>query len=125
MSRSLPERSDTGNLNAPPQKLAPHSVNALSSRQAGAWVSRVLLVAVFAAVAYSLAPFDLHGWFAAGLGVVLSLAILAAEVRLRRISPASFFGGVIGGLLGALAALLVAKVLAATGEPESTKAFLA
>jgi len=89
-----------------------------------AWLLRIFLIAAACGITLNLSPFGLHHWTAAGVGVLLSLGILAIEHRLRGVSATSLVGGVIGGLCGALAALLVTIVIAATSEPGPAKSFL-
>jgi uncharacterized protein YacL len=86
---------------------------------------RIFLTAAFCAITISLAPFGLHRWTAAGLGIALSVAIACAEHRLRSLPAQALFGGVLGGVVGVLAALLVAMVIFGTSAPEPSKSFLA
>jgi uncharacterized protein YacL len=95
-----------------------------SLRSWNAWPFRIFLIATACSITVSLSPFGLRRSAAAGLGVLLSLAILLMEYGLRSVSATSVLGGVAGGLLGALAALLVTIVIASTSEPESAKSFL-
>ena len=124
MSRTVPESSSRTNPNSPGRKLTPHSVASSASAPASSWLSRVFLLAASALIAYVLGPFGMHGWTAAGLGILLALVIFAAEFRLRSTPPANLFGAAIGGLAGGAAALLVTKVISATTLPDSAKSFL-
>jgi len=124
MSRTVPESSSRANPNSPGRKLAPHSVASSPSVPVSSWLSRVFLLAASTLIAYVLSPFGMHGWTAAGLGILLALAIFAAEFRLRSTPPADLFGAAIGGLAGGAAALLVTKVISATTLPDSAKSFL-
>jgi uncharacterized protein YacL len=88
------------------------------------WLVRALLVACTGAVSFNLRPFGLHGLPAAGVGVLISLVVLLAELRLRRAALSGLLGGAFGAVLGVFAALLVTLVISRTNEPEPTKTFL-
>jgi uncharacterized protein YacL len=129
MNRSLPDPhqsqsqfSESSDATLPARNLAESSSG--SARDWNVWLFRCCLAGVAAAAAFSLSPFGLHGWYAAGAGLVLTFAILAVEHYLRRAPSSALLGGTIGGTLGALAALLVSSVIARTAEPEPTKSFI-
>jgi uncharacterized protein YacL len=124
MSRSLPEVSQVLDAVSSPRTLTPIPKLRDSYRRWNAWLFRVFLISAAAGVTLSISPFGLHHWTAAGLGVALSLAILAAEYRLRRASITDIAGGVMGGIFGVLAALLVTLVISRTSEPEPAKSFV-
>jgi uncharacterized protein YacL len=124
MSRTLPDASSDANSNLPRPKLSPRSIESPPARPASAWVARIFLLAASACITYVLSPFGVHGWIAAGAGVLLALAILTLEFRLRATPAANLCGGAIGGLAGGIAALLVTRVVSATTLPDSTKSFL-
>jgi len=124
MSRPLPESSSRANCNVQGRKLAPHSVESPPSRPVSAWISRIFLLAASTSIAYVLSPFGMHGWIAAGLGVLLALAIFAAELGLRSMPAANLYGAATGGLAGGVSALLVTRVISATTLPDSAKSFL-
>ena len=88
------------------------------------WVVRAFLVACTGALSYTLGPFDLRGLAAAGVGLLISLAVLLAELRLRRAALGGLLGGALGAVVGVFAALLVTLVISRTNESESTKSFL-
>src|ERR1700674_1133421 len=88
------------------------------------WVVRAFLVACTGAVSYTLGPFGLRGLPAAGVGFLIALVILLAELRLRRVALSGLLGGAFGVVLGVFAALLVTLVISRTDEPEPTKSFL-
>jgi uncharacterized protein YacL len=88
------------------------------------WVVRVFLVACTGAVSYTSEPFGLRGVAAAGMGFLVALVVLLAELRLRRVALSGLLGGVFGAVLGMFAAFLVTLVISRTNEPEPTKSFL-
>src|SRR5882757_9577870 len=88
------------------------------------WAARVFLVACTGAVSYTLGPFGLRGVAAAGVGFLIALVVLLAELRLRRAALGGLLGGAFGAVLGVFAALLVTLVISRTDEPEPTKSFL-
>jgi uncharacterized protein YacL len=88
------------------------------------WAIRVTLVGAACLLSYSLGPFGFRGLPAVGLGFLMSVVILLAELRLRRAAISGLMGGALGVVLGLLAALLITLVVSRTAEPESTKSFL-
>jgi len=88
------------------------------------WAVRAFLLACTGAVSYTLRPFELRGWQAASVGILIGLAVLFAELRLRRTALGGLLGGAFGAVLGVFAALLVSLVISRTDEPEATKSFL-
>jgi len=102
-----------------------HMQDALASRGGwDFWVARAFLVACTGAVSYTLGPFGLRGSPAVGVGLLIALAVLLAELRLRRAALSGLLGGAFGAVLGVFAALLVTLVISHTDEPEPTKSFL-
>src|SRR5256886_14659111 len=95
-----------------------------SRRGGDFWAVRAFLLACTGAVSYTVKPFGLGGVQAAGVGVLIALAILVAELRLRRAALGGLLGGAFGAVLGVFAALLVTLVISRTDEPEPTKSFL-
>jgi len=75
-------------------------------------------------VSYTLGPFGLRGWQAAGVGFLIGLVVLLAELRLRGAALGGLLGGAFGAVLGVFAALLVTLLISRTDERESTKSFL-
>src|SRR6267143_349907 len=88
------------------------------------WVVRVFLVACAGAVSYTVGPFGVRGLPAAGVGFLMAVVVLLAELRLRRAALGGLLGGAFGAVLGVFAALLVTLVISRTDEPEPTKSFL-
>jgi uncharacterized protein YacL len=88
------------------------------------WAVRAFLIACTAAVSYTLGPFGLHGLPAVGVGFLIAMLVLLAELRLRRAALSGLLGGAFGAVLGIFAALLVTLVISRTNEPEPTKSFL-
>src|SRR5258708_16048357 len=60
------------------------------------WFARVFLAVCVAALCYRMGPFGLRGLSAGGLGLVMALAILLAELRLRRAAIGTLLGGALG-----------------------------
>jgi uncharacterized protein YacL len=85
---------------------------------------RVALVSATSLLCYALGPFGIHGLPAAGLGFLVAMVILLAELRLRRAEISGLVGGSCGAALGLLASLLITLVISRTAEPEPTKSFL-
>ncbi len=88
------------------------------------WLVRFALVSASVVLCYSLSPFGFHGLPAAGLGFLVAMVILLAELRLRRAEISGLMGGAVGAVLGLLSALLITLVISRTSEPEPTKSFL-
>src|SRR5437879_6208185 len=105
-----------------------HAVHArtawASNRAWDFWVVRVFLMGCTGGVSYTLGPFGLRGWQAAGVGFLIGLVVLLAELRLRQAALGGLLGGAFGAVLGVFAALLVTLVISRTDEPEPTKSFL-
>jgi uncharacterized protein YacL len=87
------------------------------------WVVRLALVSGSVVLCYTLSPFGFHGLPAAGLGFLVAMVILLAELRLRRAEISGLMGGAVGAVLGLLAALLITLVISRTAEPEPSKSF--
>jgi len=85
---------------------------------------RVALVCASSAICYTLTPFGMKGLAAAGLGFLVAMVILLAELRLRRAEISGLVGAACGAILGLLASLLVTLIISRTSEPEPTKSFL-
>jgi uncharacterized protein YacL len=88
------------------------------------WAMRLALIGATCVVCYSLGPFGMHGLPAAGLGFLVAMIILLAELRLRRAEISGLVAGTVGAVVGLLASLLLTMVISRTAEPEPTKSFL-
>lgn len=100
------------------------STRGLLGRNWGFWTVRLLLIGFSSILCYNLGPFGFHGLLAAGLGFLVAMIILLAELRLRRAEISGLVGGVFGAVLGLLSALLITLVISRTAEPEPGKSFL-
>src|SRR5664279_1215258 len=87
------------------------------------WAVRLALISATVVLCYNLGPFGFHGLPAAGLGFLVAMVILLAELRMRRAEISGLVGGSVGAVLGLLAALLITMVISRTTEPEPTKTF--
>src|SRR6267378_2167395 len=130
MSRIISEAQRR--LHSPESRVSSQSVDhAMQARAAWAsnrawdfWVVRAFLMACTGGVSYTLAPLGLRGWQAAGVGFLMGLVVLLAELRLRQAALGGLLGGAFGAVLGVFAALLVTLVISRTDEREPTKSFL-
>ena len=124
MSRAVPEVQGFANSAPRPDT---NKFNIVSRRRLKVleWsLIRLFIAAGTTALCYQFTPFGLRGLSAAGVGLLLSLLILLAELRLRRAAFNLLLGGALGGVLGMVAALLVTLVISRTSESEPTKTFL-
>jgi len=87
------------------------------------WAIRLALLGIACVLCYNLGPFGVHGLPAAGIGFLMAMVILLAELRLRRAEISGLMGGAVGAVVGLLASLLITLVVARTSEPEPTKSF--
>src|SRR5882757_5006658 len=69
------------------------------------WMVRALLMGCTGAVSYTQGPFGLRGLPAAGVGFLIAMVVLLAELRLRRAALNGLLGGVFGAVLGVFTAL--------------------
>jgi uncharacterized protein YacL len=88
------------------------------------WAARAFLAICIAALCYRMGPFGLQGLYAAGAGLLMALAIVFAELRLRQSALRGLLGGAFGAVLGVFTALLVTLTISHTSAPEPTKSFL-
>jgi hypothetical protein len=57
------------------------------------WAMRPALIGATCILCYNLGPFGIHGLPAAGLGFLVAMVILLAELRLRRAEISGLVGG--------------------------------
>src|SRR5262249_36202572 len=131
MSRAFPDAERpavpaTAELSSSVASHPPAGPHGVRSARLGwdSWVFRFILIVAAAATCYTLGPFHLRGLPAAGMGLLVAVAILLAELRLRRAALSGLLGGAFGAVVGLFAALLVTFVISHTAEPEPTKSFL-
>src|SRR5450631_335514 len=100
-----------------------HSTSQSLGRKWDFWLVRFALVGATVLLCYTLSPFGFRGLPAAGLGFLVAMVILLAELRLRRVEISGLMGGAVGAVIGLLSALLITLVISRTAEPEPTKSF--
>jgi hypothetical protein len=88
------------------------------------WAVRFGVIGLLCLIFYNLGPFGVHGLPAVGLGFLMAMVTLLAELRMRRAEISGLMGGMFGVVVGLLASLLIALVISRTAEPEPTKSFL-
>ncbi|MGA7459343.1 MAG: PIN domain-containing protein [Candidatus Korobacteraceae bacterium] len=85
---------------------------------------RVLFVLITGLACYELQPLGLGKWPAAAVGILIGLAVILFEVRLRRVSLKRLIGAVIGSILGICGAYLFSLVIRNSIVPGPTQSFL-
>ena len=85
---------------------------------------RLVFVVVISIACYELQPLGLKPMVAAGVGLVLGLAVLLFEMRLRQVSLKRLIGAVIGSILGIIGAYLFSLVIRNSIVPGATQSFL-
>jgi uncharacterized protein YacL len=85
---------------------------------------RIIFVLVVGWVCYELQPFGLQRWTDAVAGLVIGLAVVLFEMRLRGVSLKRLIGAVIGSVTGIFGAYLFSIVIGAAIEPGHTRSFL-
>jgi uncharacterized protein YacL len=130
MSRSVPEvqrfsnTSSSPSLKSVPEERQKKAAFFPQGKGLELWLVRLFVVVGATALCYQLAPFGLRGAPAAGVGCLLALVILLAELRLSRAGIGGLLGGALGAVWGMFSALLVTLIISRTSQPEPTKAFL-
>jgi uncharacterized protein YacL len=130
MSRSILEVSnplnspDSRALRAPKDRPAQPPAAQPNRTTWDFWDVRAFLVVCTAVVGYALGPFGLREASAAGVGILVGLAILLAELRLHRAALSGLLGGALGTLFGVFVAFLVTLIISRTDAGEPTKSFL-
>ena len=79
---------------------------------------RVLFVVIVACAAYFLQPFSWPGPLAAAFGLLIGLAMIFFEVRLKKITLKRLIGAAIGSVLGIFGAFLMSMVLEWAGADQ-------
>jgi uncharacterized protein YacL len=85
---------------------------------------RVLFVLITALSCYELQPLGLARIPAAAVGVVVGVAVILFEIRLRQVSLKRLIGAVIGSILGIIGAYLFSLVIRNSINPGPTQSFL-
>ncbi|MGE0404872.1 MAG: PIN/TRAM domain-containing protein [Candidatus Korobacteraceae bacterium] len=85
---------------------------------------RIIFIAVVAAMCLVLQPFGLRGPFSAVAGIVIGLAVVLFEHRLRKVSLKQLIGAAVGSILGILGAYLFSLVVHISVPPGPTQSFL-
>jgi len=85
---------------------------------------RLLFVLIVAVACYLIEPFGLSARIDAGVGVLIGLAVILFEWRLRLISLKRLIGAAIGSILGILGAYLFALVIRTSIPDGHTQSFL-
>ncbi len=83
------------------------------------WIVRVIFLAVFTAMTYHLGPFGFTGAPAIVLGILSGIAIIAFEIRLRKVTLKRLIGGAIGSVLGIVGAFLMSLVMGSSLSSDS------
>ena len=85
---------------------------------------RILFVLITAVASYELHPLGLDRWPAAGVGILVGIAVVLFELRLRRISLKRLIGAAIGSILGIAGAYLFSLVIRNSIHEVPTQSFL-
>ncbi|HZQ69776.1 MAG TPA: PIN domain-containing protein [Terriglobales bacterium] len=85
---------------------------------------RILFVLIVAITCYLIEPFRLPSNLDAGVGVLIGLAIVLFEWKLRRVSLKRLIGAAVGSVLGIIGAYLFALIIRNTIPEEHTRSFL-
>ncbi len=87
-------------------------------------IIRVFFVVILAVAGYVLQPFGMHGLSAAAVGLVLGVAVVLFEMRLRVVSLKRLIGAAIGSILGIFGAYLFSLVIRNSIQEGRTQSFL-
>jgi uncharacterized protein YacL len=103
---------------------ATRGAEAARSRQGGPVIDlqilRVLSVLLLGAVGFFFRPFQLDPFAAFGAGILLGVAIIVVDRRLRRASVKQLLGAALGSLAGVALALLASLILNNAAPSDST-----
>jgi len=87
-------------------------------------ILRILFVFITALSSYELKPLGLDRWPAAVAGLLVGVAVVLFEIRLRKVSLKRLIGAVIGSILGIIGAYLFSLVIRNSLQPGPTQSFL-
>ena len=87
-------------------------------------IVRGIFIAVLTVLSAYQRPFGLSTWEAGLLGLVLSLAIIIFEIRLKQASLTRLIGAAVGSILGILGAFLMSLVIGYGPFEHATRSFL-
>ena len=87
-------------------------------------IVRLIFVIFVALTCYQIQPFNQPPYQDAAIGVLIGVAIVVFEWRLRRISLKRLIGAAIGSVLGIIGAYLFAVVIRNSIQPGHTQSFL-
>ena len=85
---------------------------------------RLLFVIIVGVVCFLIRPFNLPSSLAAAVGLLIGIAIVVFEWRLRAMSLKRLIGAAIGSVLGIVGAYLFALVIRNSISPSPTQSFL-
>lgn len=83
------------------------------------WIVRGAFLAVFSVFSYHVQPFGLEPIPAAATGLLIGVAIIVFEVRLRRVSLKRLIGAATGSILGIVGAYLMSRVMGESLKTDS------
>ena len=87
-------------------------------------ILRILFVFITALSSFELKPLGLDRWPAAVAGLLVGVAVVLFEIRLRKVSLKRLIGAVIGSILGIIGAYLFSLVIRNSLQPGPTQSFL-
>jgi uncharacterized protein YacL len=89
------------------------------------FIVRCIFIGILAAASYFLQPFGLDAGPAIAAGVLLGVAVVISEIRLKQVSLKRLIGAAIGSVLGILGGFLISLVIGqAAGDAHRSAAFL-
>jgi uncharacterized protein YacL len=74
-------------------------------------IIRAFFIAVIGWAAFAFRPFQLDPWVAAGLGVLVGVAIILFEIRVKEITLKRLIGAAVGSVMGIFGAYLMSLVI--------------
>lgn len=87
-------------------------------------IIRIFFVLLISIIGFFSAPFDLTKPIAGGLGLLLGIAIVLFEIRLRRASLKRLIGAAVGSLMGIVGAYFASALISRTMLPDHSKSFI-